>query len=81
MNKPETPNVKCVWCKTADATKVGEPEWADNKGEGGDGIGRWMQTYTHDGCNSGGAAPFTKWSHGYLPEECQTASSRAGGEK
>ena len=71
MRKPTVPlDLKCAWCKTALATPIGEPTYSDNKGEGGDSIGRWYQVYEHVGCDSSkdltrhSRPPYTKrWSY------------------
>lgn len=53
-------DMKCPWCKKVGITPIGEPEWCDNKGEGGSGIGFWIQVFTHPPCVSN---TFTRWSY------------------
>jgi hypothetical protein len=81
VNKPIVPlDLKCAWCKVALATPVGEPEWSDNIGEGGDGIGRWLQVYEHKGCDSskreGSSVPphSKRWSYEIAREPIPTAN-------
>ncbi len=60
LSRGETTNLACPWCKGGPITAAEEEYLALNKGEGGDGVPRFMQVFEHPKCVE---RPMDKWTY------------------
>lgn len=57
-------NLVCPNCKMAGIVPIGEVEFSENAGPGGDGVPKEYQVFTHPGCTKiNPITLFTNWTY------------------